>query len=359
MRKERLKKLVSFYKPYKTVFFLDLLCSLVKAGIALVLPLGVGYITGALLVRGGPGVLGQVLWVGGRAAGAGARPGPVQLLLRLPGPLPGAKIERDMRAEMFRHCQGLSFSYYDSHTVGDLMSRITNDSLALAEFFHHVPEDLVVNVNKFFGAAAILLWAQLAHRPGDSAFLPFMTWYTLHFNKKMAAALALGRERIGAVNAQTEGLPLGHPGGADLRQRAGGGGQIRRAEPALLRGPPPGLPGGGPVLGRHGGLRQPHPHRRGHRRQHRDSEGSMPLSELVVFLMYVSFLHRAHPKPGEHQPPHPGGAHRLCPVHRADGDQAGRSPMPPARRSCPGPRASWSSGTWASATRTGRPCSGT
>ena len=49
MRKERLKKLVSFYKPYKTVFFLDLLCSLVKAGIALVLPLGVGYITGALL----------------------------------------------------------------------------------------------------------------------------------------------------------------------------------------------------------------------------------------------------------------------------------------------------------------------
>ena len=64
MRKERLKKLVSFYKPYKTVFFLDLLCSLVKAGIALVLPLGVGYITGALLESGGPGVLGQVLWVG-------------------------------------------------------------------------------------------------------------------------------------------------------------------------------------------------------------------------------------------------------------------------------------------------------
>ena len=55
MRKERLKKLVSFYKPYKTVFFLDLLCSLAKAGIALVLPLGVGHITGALLERVGQG----------------------------------------------------------------------------------------------------------------------------------------------------------------------------------------------------------------------------------------------------------------------------------------------------------------
>ncbi len=66
----------------------------------------------------------------------------------------GAMMERDMRAELFEHCQRLSFSYYDDHSVGDLMARITGDSLSLTEFFHHCPEDIVVNLIKFVGASS-------------------------------------------------------------------------------------------------------------------------------------------------------------------------------------------------------------
>ena len=288
MRKERLKKLVSFYKPYKTVFFLDLLCSLVKAGIALVLPLGVGYITGALLERGGPGVLGQVLWVGAGLLALVLIQALCSYYSDYQGHYLGAKIERDMREEMFRHCQGLSFSYYDSHTVGDLMSRITNDSLALAEFFHHVPEDLVVNVIKFIGAAAILLWLNWPIALVILAFLPFMTWYTLHFNKKMAAALALGRERMGAVNAQTEdslsGIrvvqsfgnePVEEAKFAEQNQRFCEARRLGYRGEALCWGGMEAFASLIPIAVAIAGSIA-------------ILKGSMPLSELVVFLMYVS-----------------------------------------------------------------------
>ncbi len=121
MNKKNLKLLLSFYRPYRGLFAADLICSLAAAGIAL-----------AALVA-------------------------VQALCTYfydyQGHYLGAKIERDMRSRMFCQCQRLPFSYYDSHTVGDLMSRISNDTLSLAEFFHHVPEDLLINSVKLAGAA--------------------------------------------------------------------------------------------------------------------------------------------------------------------------------------------------------------
>ena len=198
------KKLISFYRPYRLVFALDLLCSLCKAAIALVLPLGVRHITGTLLGSGRPDTLEQMLLTGAWMIALVILQALCSYYSDYQGHYLGAKIERDMRDEMFRHCEKLSFSYYDDHTVGDLMSRITNDSLALAEFFHHVPEDVVVNLIKFLGAAVILLWINPLIALVILAFLPFMTLYTLYFNKKMAAALELGRRRVSDVNAQVE-----------------------------------------------------------------------------------------------------------------------------------------------------------
>ena len=109
-----------------------------------------------------------------------------------------------MRAQLFAHCQRLSFSYFDSHPIGDLMSRLTNDSLSLAEFFHHVPEDVLVNSIKFVGASLILWHIHWQMTLVILCFLPFMLAYTLYFNKKMAAALEQGREDMGEINAQAE-----------------------------------------------------------------------------------------------------------------------------------------------------------
>ena len=197
-------KFVSFYWPYLGLFCADLLCAGAVSGIALLLPLGARYITKNVLE-------GDLTLAAGKILQAGL----IMLLLILlqagcayftdyKGHAMGAMMERDMRAELFEHCQRLSFSYYDDHSVGDLMARITGDSLSLTEFFHHCPEDIVVNLIKFVGASLILFTIHWKLTLLILAFLPVMTVYTLIFNRKMGRAMRRSRERMSDVNARTE-----------------------------------------------------------------------------------------------------------------------------------------------------------
>lgn len=203
-KKHTLKQILSFYKPYKGLFAADLLCSLIAAAIGLVLPLGAGYITDNVLTGDLSAAPGKILGVGGLLLGLVLVQALCSYFMDYQGHAIGARMERDMRAQLFAHCQRLSFSYFDSHPIGDLMSRLTNDSLSLAEFFHHVPEDVLVNSIKFVGASLILWHIHWQMTLVILCFLPFMLAYTLYFNKKMAAALEQGREDMGEINAQAE-----------------------------------------------------------------------------------------------------------------------------------------------------------
>lgn len=203
MSKKVIKQLLSFYKPYRWLFAADLLCALIVSGIALIVPLGVRYIADTLL-GDGRGDFSQVLWIGLGLAALVLVQEFCVYFYDYQGHYLGAKIERDMRDSMFRHCQRLSFSYYDDHTVGDLMSRITNDTLSLAEFFHHVPEDILVHSVKFIGATIILWRVHWQTTLAILAFLPFMLVYVLHFNKIMGAAMGRSRRSMADINSQAE-----------------------------------------------------------------------------------------------------------------------------------------------------------
>ena len=197
-----LKTLLSYYKPYKGWLLADLACALAGAVIGLILPLGAGYITDHVLTsQPSPW---EILRVGLALVALVAIQAGCHYFMDYQGHAMGARMERDLRDQLFSHCQRLSFSFYDRHSVGDLMSRITNDSLSLAEFFHHVPEDVLLNLIRFTGAAVILWQIHWQLTLVILAFLPFMTAYTLVFNRKMVRALAQGREDMGRINAQTE-----------------------------------------------------------------------------------------------------------------------------------------------------------
>lgn len=197
-----LKTLLSFYRPYKGLFFADLGCSLIAAAIGLILPLGAGYITDNVLTASPTPW--QILRVGLLLVLLVAIQAGCNYFMDYQGHAIGARMERDIRGRLFRHCEKLSFSFYDQHPVGDLMSRITNDSLSLAEFFHHVPEDVLVNVIRFTGAAVILWNIHWQLTLAILCLLPFMAGYTLYFNGKMAKALEQGRVDMGNINAQAE-----------------------------------------------------------------------------------------------------------------------------------------------------------
>ncbi len=116
----------------------------------------------------------------------------------------GARMESDMRSELFAHMQKLSFSFYDKAKTGQLMSRITNDLLLISELFHHGPEDYINYFVRFVGAFAILFFINAPLTIAVFCFLPFLGAFSLYFNKVLNRALKNNKERISRVNAQVE-----------------------------------------------------------------------------------------------------------------------------------------------------------
>ncbi len=198
------KKFVSFYRPYLGQFTAVMVASLLATALMLVFPL----YTRSIVQTALEGELSQAMpsiWRGGLA-----------LLLIILGQLVcnfyqdymghamGAKMERDMREELFAHYQKLSFRFYGNRRVGELMSRLTGDLEGLSEMYHHVPEDIVLYFVRFVGAVVILFSINARLTGVVLLFLPPMLLFAFFFNKKMRAAARKSREQIGNVNAQAE-----------------------------------------------------------------------------------------------------------------------------------------------------------
>ena len=201
---ENLKKMFSYYKPYKGIFFADMFFATLSAAVALTIPLVVRYVTSALIYKTTAEIVHEIVFIA------------VGLLLLLAvdcysrffignyGHVMGAKMEYDMRAELFAHLQKLSFSFYDDAKVGQLMSRVTSDLFDITELLHHGPENIILSLLKILGALIILLningWLALA------AFivLPFMFWFAFVLNKRMRAAFKSNRVKIAVINEQIE-----------------------------------------------------------------------------------------------------------------------------------------------------------
>ena len=200
----RNKKFLAYYKPYLGWVVADMACAFVMAAAALALPLCARYITNLVLAENGPEVLGQIFCVGAIMLGLVAVHTACSMFVDYQGHGMGARMERDIRQELFDHYQKLAFRFYDEHKTGELMTRLTNDTFWLSELYHHGPEDLMISLLKFCGAFIILLQINVPLTLGVFLFLPLVAVYALYFSRRMNAALQTSRERVGAINAQTE-----------------------------------------------------------------------------------------------------------------------------------------------------------
>ena len=153
----RAKKFLSYYKPYRGLLLADLLCAFVISAAALLLPVCTNFITKNLLAKeGAPDALDKIYALGAAMLALVALQALCTLFVDYQGHVMGAKMERDMRRELFEHYQKLSFSFYDRQRTGQLMARITNDLLSLAELYHHGPEDLAIAALELIGVLVIL-----------------------------------------------------------------------------------------------------------------------------------------------------------------------------------------------------------
>jgi ATP-binding cassette subfamily B protein len=198
------KKFFSYYKPYLTLFFSVLACAFIVSAVTLTFPLLVRYITKDVLEGDLSIALSKVYWIGGLMLLLVTVQNIGNYFVDYKGHEIGARMERDLRSELFTHMQKLSFSFYDKEKTGQLMSRITNDLLLLSELYHHGPEDYVKYLVRFIGAFVILFFINAPLTIAVFCFLPFLGVFALYFNKMLNRALRSNKERIGDVNAQVE-----------------------------------------------------------------------------------------------------------------------------------------------------------
>ena len=202
--RQNLKKMISYYKPYLHIFWADMFFATLSAGVALVIPLVVRYVTSTLIYCEADVILHQMVYIAIGLFALLAVDCYSRFFIGNYGHVMGAKMEYDMRQEIFEHMQKLSFSFYDDAKVGQLMSRITSDLFDITELLHHGPENIILSVLKIAGAFVILMningWLVLA------AFivLPFMFAFAFLLNKKMRGAFKRNREKIAEINAQIE-----------------------------------------------------------------------------------------------------------------------------------------------------------
>jgi ATP-binding cassette, subfamily B, bacterial len=198
------KKFFSYYRPYLKLYLFVLFCALLVSCVTLMFPLLVRYVTKEVLEGDLSRALSEVFWIGGLMLVLAAIQNIANYFLDYKGHEVGARMERDLRSELFAHMQKLSFSFYDKEKTGLLMSRITTDLLMLAELYHHGPEDYVKYLTRFIGAFIILFFINAPLTVAAFSFLPLLGLFALYFNKRLNRSLRDNKERIADVNAQVE-----------------------------------------------------------------------------------------------------------------------------------------------------------
>lgn len=198
------KKLSSYYKPYKGLFLADMVFAMIGAAITLVIPLMVRYITGTVVQLPIEEASSTIIRLGIFMVLLVIVEGYCNYFIGYYGHVMGAKIEHDMRNEIFGHYQKLSFAFFDNQKVGHLLSRITSDLFDITELLHHGPEDVVISAIKLLGAFIILLMINAKLAFVAIGFVVIMLLYAVAMNGRMRGAFRENRARIADINSQIE-----------------------------------------------------------------------------------------------------------------------------------------------------------
>ena len=204
-----LGRFTPYFGRYKGMLAFDLFCAALTTVCEIVFPLIVRAVTNRAMTA--PGEI-TVAWV--------LRLGLLYLLLRVidaagaywmqsRGHFMGARIERDMRADLFEHLQKLSFTFYNNTKVGQLMARLTSDLFEIAEFAHHCPEEFFIASVKILVSFTILVRMNVWMTVMIFLLVPFMIVLLRHFNRKMRTEFKNCRHEVGEMNARIEDSLLG------------------------------------------------------------------------------------------------------------------------------------------------------
>ena len=200
--KNMLKRFISYYKPHKKLFILDMLASLLVSLIGVVYPI----VTRTMLNNFIPNKKYNLIIIFGIVLLALYF---VKMLLnyfiQYYGHMMGVRMQAQMRSDMFNHLEKLPYSFYDNHETGKIMSRMTNDLMDISELAHHGPENLIIStitiLVSFIYLSTINIWLTLI----VFTCVPLLLIISSKLRKQMRAAFKRSRESIATINASLEG----------------------------------------------------------------------------------------------------------------------------------------------------------
>ena len=201
---ETIKKFIRYYGPYRTVFFLDLLCAACISLIDLAYPQILRTATNTLFTRDSAVILKALPLIAAGLFIMYVIQSLCKYYVTYQGHMMGAHMERDMRQQLFDHYEELSFSYYSQNNSGQMMSKLVSDLFDIAEFAHHGPENLFISLVKIVGSFVFLFlinW-RLALPLIVLVFCMFL--FSLRQNQRMQETFMENRRKIGDVNASLQ-----------------------------------------------------------------------------------------------------------------------------------------------------------
>nr|WP_296267336.1 ABC transporter ATP-binding protein [uncultured Merdimonas sp.] len=199
-----LKKFIQYYKPYKGVFFLDLLCATFISVVDLLYPQFLRSAINGLFTRSTEAILSALVPIGIGLFLMYVLQSLCKYYISYQGHMMGAHMERDMRAKLFDHYETLSFSYYAQNNSGQMMSKLVSDLFDIAEFAHHGPENLFISLIKIVGSFIFLFMINWQLAIPLSVLVICMLIFSISQNKRMQATFLDNRRKIGDVNASLQ-----------------------------------------------------------------------------------------------------------------------------------------------------------
>ena len=199
-----IKKFIHYYGPYKAVFFIDLICAAVISLVDLAYPQILRTMTKTLFTQDKDIILHALPVIAASLFVMYIVQSLCKYYVTYQGHMMGAKMERDMRRELFDHYQELSFSYYSRNNSGQMMSKLVSDLFDISEFAHHGPENLFISLVKIVGAFIFLFFINKKLALPLILLVIVMFVFSFRQNAKMQETFMENRRKIGDVNASLQ-----------------------------------------------------------------------------------------------------------------------------------------------------------
>ena len=201
---QTLKKFIKYYKPYKAVFFIDLLCATIISAIDLAFPQLLRTLTKTLFA-GAPGkIISALIPITIGLLVAYIIQTACRYYVTYAGHMMGARMERDMRKELFDQYEKLSFSYYDQNNSGQMMSKLVSDLFDISELAHHGPENFFISLIKIIGSFIFLFMINRMLAVPMLILVVLMLVFSYGQNKKMQETFMDNRRKIGDINSSLQ-----------------------------------------------------------------------------------------------------------------------------------------------------------